>query len=352
MKRLSSIFNFRHLPYAFIVALVFVFVSQQMFVHSADVWAYLYRNSSPKLDDALRFAAIANGVDKSRNKILILGASQARENIDAWSLSQMFKKEGVTFYNLGISQGQAIDFFMTKKLVLGTNPDSIIFIGDLNMFSSPYMFTKLRLYFNPDIMHYWIYDLGWRYVWRHREYILHSLIGYAFPAYRYRESIGKILRQELIIHILRKKRKPFHRYAYYDRKTSNEIYRKLEGRIHTKYAEKYVIARPAEKAMNEMLFETFIRDVNDAHIPIVTIDAPYFEDAKQTYFKSIYYDYDSFMRSLAEKYHYRYYSNLEVPHLAKEDFFDHTHLNAHGREDFTKFVASIVKQDFFSGISK
>ncbi|MBT3181570.1 MAG: hypothetical protein HN337_03560 [Deltaproteobacteria bacterium] len=344
MKKLSSIFSFKNLPYTLIVVIVVVFASQQLLTRSTAYWTYLYKNSNPKFDDGLRFAAVANGIDKNKKKALIMGASQARENVDIGALNNSFSNEDITFYNLGISQGQAVDFFMTKNLVMNTNPDLIIFVGDLNMISSPYMFTKLRLYFHPSIIYQWIEILGWRYLWEHKKETLHAFLGYIFPVYQFRESFGRILQNELAINILNKKRKPFKRFAYSGMRRKT-IYEDLDNTLQSDKTDD--IASPEEIAMNEALFERFIEGITDRGIPFIMIDAPYYKNAKETYFGEIYPGYDKYINSLSKRYNFSYYSDADTPIFDKEDFVDHTHLNAAGRRKFTTFLTEIADELFF-----
>ena len=347
MKRLSSIFSSRKLPWACVVAAVLLVAIQFGLARWPGAWIYLYRNSSPKLDDGLRFAAVANAIDPEERKVLVLGASQARENVDVYQLDRAFKGEGVRFYNLGISQGQAADFFMTRQLVLDARPDFIVFVGDLNIFSSPYMMSKLRLYFQPEIVPRWIRGLGWRAVWELRKPILNAAVGYLSPAYRFRESLGRIAREEIAIRLLNRKREPFRRFAYSDDRRDEEIYEELDEKMRRGKLED--VAGPAEIAMNEAMFEETIAEFRRAGIPMVAVDAPYFGDAKTSYFRDVYAAYDAFMKRLAATYGFPYYSDAEMPRFDRTDFFDHTHLNREGRRKFTAFIREVVAKDFFAG---
>lgn len=330
----------------FIVTVALLVAVQFGFARSTGIWTYLYRNSSPKLDDGLRFAAVANAIDKKGRKVLVLGASQARENVDVYQLDRAFKDEKLRFYNLGISHGQTADFFMTRQLVLDAKPDYIVFVGDLNIFSSPYMMDKLRLYFQPEIVPRWIEGLGWRAVWELRKPILNAFVGYLSPAYRFRESLGRIVQEEIAIRLLGKKREAFRRFAYSADKKNDDIYEDLDEQMQNEKLEE--VATPAEIAMNEAMFDEVVGDFCRAGIPMVAIDAPYFEHAKTSYFRDVYVAYDAFMRRLAAKYGFPYYSEAEMPHFSREDFFDHTHLNRDGRRKFTAFVQEVVAKQFFS----
>jgi len=340
MPRRSYISSFKRLPWAVIIAFLLMVLGQNLAFNSKAFWAYFYRNSSPRTDDAFRFEAVARNSRRGAG-FFFLGASQARENVDTRMLKREFGSEGIRFYNLGISNAHAMDLYMTIDRVLDARPTHIVLISDLNMISSRYMYPKLRPYFNHDAIPAIVSHLGFREVWRERVEFLHSFLGEMFPFYRFRESIGRILKDEVSISVGASKRKPFLRFAYskrmntFDEKILNErLAEQKQGRG----------ARPEEVSMNEWMFESCVKKITEMGIPLLVVDAPYYPGVKEGYFSKLFAPYHSFMILLSEKYGFPYFSDADLNFLEREDFVDHTHLTRSGRIKFTKFISELIRE--------
>lgn len=303
-------------------------------------WPQLFLYSEPYKDDALRFRAQLEILQKNQNpKIFFMGSSQTREAIDPMSLTEQIESRTQLkpqILNLGVSGGLTITMLMQLDEVLKRQPDIIIAMpywqGDYTSFDV----TKTKNYifsFETMLFLAQIYGVKNFFV-TFKEYFLGSVLANRMPSYRYRQSLVTIIQRW----VLGPERKEPHWFAHGKDEAQEVLEKKVEEKKHI------LLTRNAHTAIHQAAFRRFVQRINEKGISLIVMEPPWHPMTETLWdsYRPAKQDYDLFMAAMAREAGFVYLRSADLPSFSSEDFIGLPYLNEKGRVKFTAFLSDYL----------
>ena len=276
-------------------------------------------------------------VDDSKTRIFLIGSSQTREDYDVEYLNRVFGKDGIEFYNLGISGGaQPIELFMIGGKILEKKPDLIIHTSYVGSFFGKYNFLKLKYNYDPVILPHLMRYTSYPKMLALKNAFLDSYLSRMSTLYKYRYSLQRIIRTMVKDWLAPGRRTQPTTYWYTEDKPVSyfrEQVEKIDGK-------KYRRSRQVE--MNEELFALFAEGVVSSGTEFIVISGPTHPMFRDCFSEEIDLEYNHYMSDQAERLGFTLLTEDQLPAFQENDFIDFTHLNASGRARLSRFVGEYL----------
>jgi len=340
VEKNSFILVFKKLPFVFISSLFLFFLIESGLANSSTFWRFCNRYSEPMLDDGIRLEAELRTmpeVDKAK-KVFLAGSSQAREGLDIEYLNNRF--ENVLFYNLGASgAASGIDMFMITDKLLSKQPETIVYLTFVEGFYYDYNYGKLKRYFDPKVMPYFLEHIDSRTIFSHKGHLLDAFLGRISLFYKYRSSFGRIFSSALKDYLGMEKGDSVKRFAFRENKPRSYFMREIAKADKKRYlATSYTV-------LNQQLFKLTAKEIAAKGVRLIVLSGPTHPLISDCYEREIDIAYDSFFEKQAKELGFVYLSKEQLPVFTKDDFIDFTHLNKAGRIKLTGFFGDYFSND-------
>jgi len=342
MDRNSFISGFKTLPWCCISAVV-IFLGINFALSGAKpFWRFCYLYSDPYIDDSIRLGAKFALIDKNskKDKIFIIGASQAREDFDVDEINREIEPYNMEVFNLGISAGQPIDMVMLKDKFLSYKPKAFIYVTYLGDFYTKFKYTKMKYYFNPAILPYFAKNMGYRVFVENFPHFVDSFLSMPSVIYKYREPLKRII-DTRIKYFLKKETRAAPLQFKYDRSLS-KLYFMREILLYRQTQKSYFDEAPAT-GFNMLMFDKFIGEMIGSGQDMTVLKAPTHPLFKLTYNPVHNAPFEGFLKEEHSKYGYDYLDFDAMKIFNQEDFIDFVHLNVDGRAKLTRIVKKVLE---------
>lgn len=339
----SSISSFRRLPLAFICSILLLLCIEIGISQSSVFWIFCSRYAQPSIDDGVRLESILRTMpeDGKKTTIFLTGSSQMREDIDLHYLGSELKQNNAVIYNLGIYGATPIEMYMLRNKLLAKRPDIIVYIAFAGTFYDDYQdndFQRMKYYFSPAVMPFFIKHLGTKTVIKQKAAFIDSSVGMLSSLYKYRDSIG---RQVLYAfeRLFSPETEPVVRtYAYSESLPESYFIKEIEIANGQRFSPK-----PYSKMAFE-LFSLFAKDAVTNGSRFIYINGPTHPRCKELYKKEVETEYDSILSHQAAEIGFTYLSERDLPTFEENEFIDFTHLNEAGRAKFSDFLKKELRK--------
>lgn len=338
----SSTFNFKRLPWAFISAILVVFVVQYAFASYSVLQNALFVFSEASLSDPLRIRYLLNQAKKDEGKkVLLVGTSQSREGFDVRVLNERFKDANITFYNLGSAAYSGVDLYMETDRILDAESDLIVYMPYVGNFFFDYDFKRLKYYYHPKIISLFLRNVGHKPLIENKWFFLDAYVSNISYFYKYREELKPILYNVLNYLIFQIGEKPDLKYFRYDKNFEAKYF---EDQIKLFKGKKFYFSDYTETELDA--FHKTIQLIKKSNTPFHVIDAPVNPRIKSVYAPGVEIAYKEFLEGVLSDEGIPFLSSEELPDFDTDYFIDFTHLNTVGRAKLTSFFAAYFEKNY------
>lgn len=280
--------------------------------------------------------------DPAKKKILLIGSSITREDIDVDRLNAELGERGWEFHELGFDNGQPIDLAAIRERVAAIRPAAVVYLPHSDSFYGNYDFKKLRYWFSLELMPRLPVDIGWKAAFSEREHLVRGLLGKASFLYRYNGEISSYLEEEFFRLKARAQGAAaappeFRRFQY----PKDEPPSYFEEKVQRCRKEGFIVTRYT--ALQRKAFSEFASRLRARKIPFIVIDAPKHPRAIECITPEYQSQYESFLAEESDELGFVFLRAQRLPRFSSEHFADFFHLNERGRRVMTGFL-----RDYFA----
>lgn len=277
-----------------------------------------------------------------KRKVILIGSSITREDIDVDRLNGDLGERGWEFHELGFDNGQPIDLAAIRDRIAAARPAAVVYLPHCDSFYGNYDFKKLRYWFPLEILPRLPANIGWMGVFAEQEHLVRGLLGKASFLYRYSGEISAYLEEEFFRMKARvqgtSSAPPELRRFQYPEDEPPSYY---EEKVRRCRKDGFVVTRYA--ALQRRAFSEFASGLRTRGIPFIVVDAPKHPRAIECITPEYQTRYESILEREAEDLGFVLIRSDRLPRFGPAHFADFFHLNAKGRRVMTEFL-----RDYFA----
>lgn len=341
----SSYTSNSRLPWACIISVCLVMLVQISFATIPALQKFLYTFGEPFHSDPIRISYLRDQAKKQKEQddnfhIHLVGASQTREGFDIRIMNEALEAEGITFHNLGAAAYSAMDFYMELDEIIASDPDLIVYMPYVGTFYLDYQFSRLRFYFNPNVLSLLKDEMGYNVLRKNKHAIIDGYVSYLLYFYKHREGIKAIFFNVINYLLFHLGEEPKVKLFNYTENFPDEYFEKQFAKYK---GNKFYISQftPVEK---EAFRRTMVA-LKANNIPVLVMDAPGNPLIVNTYQPEVRIDYDAFLQKEVVDADIPFLSLSDIPQFDKNDFIDFTHLDSDGRVRLSYFLVDYIKRN-------
>lgn len=327
----SYTFNFKRLPWSCIGAILIIILIQFALASNAVLQNTLFLFTSPSKSDPLRIHYFLNQAKKDKGKkVFLLGTSQSREGFDVHVLNDHFKKNNITFYNMGAAAYSGIDLYMEIDRILDAKPDLIAYMPYVGNFYLDYDFKRLKYYYHPKIIPFLLKRIEHKPLFENRWFLFDAYLSKISYFFKYREEFKPIFYKILDYLVFRRCKTIEAEYFHYSKNVEPKYFEEQRDRFKGK---KFYFSQYTEA--EQEAFHKTVRIIKKNNSQFIVIDAPNNPRIRSVCPPKIENAYEAFLTKLLSNEGILFVRKKDLPDFTMDQFIDFTHLNATGRAILT-----------------
>ncbi len=330
-------------PKAFLLSLVMIFAIEAA-ISTAPAWlpgwwAEVLPYSRPGAS-ALRFTAKTEISLDWPDKILIMGSSQAKEDLDGVLMEKALAQSGypgLKVVNVAVGGGMWPELYMQLDRI-GRPRILVVSVAWYGLYIGPTFIGMKNYTFSWDRMMRFSRIYGTQAFWRDgKALILFTGLRTLFPSLRYFQVLTESPGSTRVLFGKWFEPRPALLETSYTMSMPRQYYLSL---LRQGWSTRRDFNPPQYRKLNQRIAESFVREVKSRGIQLVFLDLPT-HPAQAVLEGDIYpwrKDYQNFMTRLAKRYSVTYAPFEKLSFVSEENFADFMHLNLNGRKEMTIWV--------------